>query len=79
MPVGKREKIQLSFLSSTGINLLSHVNMTVMLNQKAHPNFILLGLIFALLFSHSQRFLKTCIWYYAAAGVNLLMPRSLTR
>lgn len=29
--------------------------------------------------SHSQGFKKTCIWYYTAAGVNLLMPRSLTR
>lgn len=63
------------FLSSTGMNLFSLVNITLKFNQKAHPNFILLGLIFALLFSHSQRFKKTSIWYYTAAGVNLLIPR----
>lgn len=75
----RRKRFICLFLLSTGTNLLSLVNKTLKFNQKAHPNFILLELIFALLFSHSQRFKKTCIWYYTAAGVNLLIPRTLTR
>lgn len=50
----KREKIQFSFLSSTGTNLLSTVNMTVKFSQKASHSFIFLGVMFALVFSHSH-------------------------
>lgn len=53
-PQWKRGKrFQLSFLSSTGINLLSTVNMMLKLSQKATHSFIRLGLTFAFVFSHS--------------------------
>lgn len=64
-PQWKRGK-RLSFLSSTGTNLLSTVNMTLKFSQKASHSFILLGLMFALVFSHSHWFKEvhisiTCI------------------